>query len=360
MTVTNIHIVGSVPLADAETVFRTVAGALGPKLPRLPDGETGGRLNWISWLADLFDAHPDFERVERDFKVHEQATVMPSFRLRPGADPGEVGFRPLGYAANAAASYETFARLKAAGTIPPHCRFQIDLVPAHTIIRTFVHEDDQEAIEPHYDAAVRREIDAVAAIAPHGELAIQFDIASAVFYRLEKNEPTRYGATKAEMLDAFSREMIGLGDCVPNDIELIYHLCYGDNNHRHSIEPTDTADMTAFANLISAGVTRPIQLFHMPVPRGRDDDAYFAPLKDLALHPETEISLGLVHHTDAVAGTRNRIATAEKHLPDFLIATECGFGRRDPATIAELLRIHAEVAGVCVGWAENLSNDGAI
>jgi len=24
--------------------------------------------------------------------------------------------------------------------------------------------------------------------------------------------------------------------------------------------------------------------------------------------------------------------------------SECGFGRRDPATIAELLRIHAEVA----------------
>ena len=41
MTVTNIHIVGSVPLADAETVFTTLAKALGPKLPRIPDGETG-------------------------------------------------------------------------------------------------------------------------------------------------------------------------------------------------------------------------------------------------------------------------------------------------------------------------------
>ena len=66
----------------------------------------------------------------------------------------------------------------------------------------------------------------------------------------------------------------------------------------------------------------------------------------MALHPETTISLGLVHHTDGVEGTRGRIATAEKHLPDFLIATECGFGRRNPATIPELLRIHAEVAGV--------------
>ncbi len=36
--------------------------------------------------------------------------------------------------------------------------------------------------------------------------------------------------------------------------------------------------------------------------------------------------------------------TAEKYAAQFLIATECGFGRRAPETIAELLRIHAEVA----------------
>ena len=52
-----------------------------------------------------------------------------------------------------------------------------------------------------------------------------------------------------------------------------------------------------------------------------------------------------MHHTDGVAGTRKRLAAAEKVVKDFSIATECGFGRRRPDTIAELLRIHAEVAG---------------
>jgi len=37
------HLIGSVPLADTEAVFRTVAGALGPHLSRIPDGETGER-----------------------------------------------------------------------------------------------------------------------------------------------------------------------------------------------------------------------------------------------------------------------------------------------------------------------------
>ena len=96
---------------------------------------------------------------------------------------------------------------------------------------------------------------------------------------------------------------------------------------------------------MSQDITRPIQLIHMPVPRDRSDDAYFAPLKDLKLKPGTQLCLGLVHHTDGVAGTRRRIAAAEKFVTDFSIATECGFGRRQPETIPELLRIHAEAAG---------------
>ena len=82
----------------------------------------------------------------------------------------------------------------------------------------------------------------------------------------------------------------------------------------------------------------------MPVPRSRSDDAYFAPLHRLKLRPETELCLGLVHYTDGVDGTKKRLATAKRHAADFSIATECGFGRREPRTIPELLRIHAAIA----------------
>ncbi|ETW97936.1 MAG: hypothetical protein ETSY2_43630 [Candidatus Entotheonella gemina] len=80
------------------------------------------------------------------------------------------------------------------------------------------------------------------------------------------------------------------------------------------------------------------------MPRECDDIAYFAPQRDLALRPETELILGLVHYTDGVEGTRRRIATAKPILSDFAIATECGFGRCPAETIPELLRIHAQVA----------------
>jgi hypothetical protein len=111
------------------------------------------------------------------------------------------------------------------------------------------------------------------------------------------------------------------------------------------VEPTDMADMVAMANRLSQGMARSIELIHMPVPRNRADDGYFAPLKGLDLKQGTTLCLGLVHHTDGVEGTRRRLAAAERVVQDFSIATECGFGRRRVETIDELLRIHAEVAG---------------
>ena len=66
----------------------------------------------------------------------------------------------------------------------------------------------------------------------------------------------------------------------------------------------------------------------------------------LKLRPETTLALGLVHYTGGVEGTQLRFAAAQKYVKDFMVGTECGFGRRDPATIPALLEIHAEVAGL--------------
>jgi hypothetical protein len=64
----------------------------------------------------------------------------------------------------------------------------------------------------------------------------------------------------------------------------------------------------------------------------------------LRLAPQTRLYLGIVHYSDGVAGARARIATAERVVRDFGIATECGLGRRPPETLPQLLQIHAEVA----------------
>jgi hypothetical protein len=340
-----VHLVGSVPGAGAAEVFERVSAALGQRLRRIPDGETGERQDWIVWLERVFADSPALEQSDEVFRLHATATPRIRYRLRPGRTAADVTFDNLFYADIAERSYQDFARLKRAGKIPAHCRFQVDLVPAHSVIWLFLTDSLHAPVDPIYNTALKREIDKIAARLPQGEIAIQFDVASAVFARLERNDASSYGRDKATTLATFSNILIDLGNHVPRDIELMFHFCYGDSNHRHVVEPTDMSDMVAMANRLGQGMARSIELIHMPVPRNRTDDAYFAPLKGLKLKPGTKLCLGLVHHTDGVEGTRLRLAAAKRVVEDFSIATECGFGRRRPETIAELLRIHAEAAG---------------
>lgn len=341
----DVHLVGSVPFADARQVFATVSAALGPHLKRIPDGETGERSDWITWLEPVFAGNSALEKSDELFRVHASGTARLRYRLKPGKTVDDVSFDNLFYADVAKRSYAEFAALKKQGGVPKGCRFQIDLVPAHSVIWLFLQDDLHQPLDPVYNEALKREIDKIAQSLPHDQIAIQFDVASAVFARLECNEPNAYGKNRDEMLATFSRILTELAERVPKDIELLFHFCYGDSNHKHVLEPRDMADMVDMANRLSADIARPINLIHMPVPRDRSDDAYFSPLSRLQLRPETELCLGLVHYTDGVAGTRRRLVVAERHVARFSIATECGFGRRNSSTIPELLRIHAEVAG---------------
>jgi hypothetical protein len=340
----DIYLVGSVSLASAEDVFKTISQLFGRRIKRIPDGETGKRLDWITWLESVFSQNPALGLSDDVFRLHETAKPIRRYGLRPGRTVSDVKIDNLFYADIAKESYGVFKRLKDTGIIPPDTRFQVDLVPAHSVIWLFLTDALHAPIDPIYNTALKREIEKIAATIPHDELAIQFDVASAVFARLQREQVGSYGRSKAEMQETFSNILIDLGNHVPGDIELLYHLCYGDSNHRHVVEPTDMGDMVEFTNRVMQRISRPVNLVHMPVPRDRADEAYFAPLTKLRLRPETQLCLGLVHHTDGLDGARQRLATARRFAERFAIGTECGFGRRKPETIPELLRLHAAVA----------------
>jgi hypothetical protein len=333
----DVLLVGSVPLANADEVFRTVSAALGDRLRRLPDGETGERIDWFVWQVARFQACSQLEAVEPD--AGRGYRTLPKFRLRPGADPASIDFGRLGYADAAKASYEAFVRLQREGAVPPGLRFQVCLPSPLAPAGAFGDPESLSAIAPAYEAALLREVDEIAAAIPHEALAIQWDVA-VEFGALDGVGPPPTPDRKQAILD----RLVRIGNRVAADVELGYHLCYGDYGHKHFKEPTDTGVLVEVANAIAGGLARPLTWLHLPVPRDRDDDGYFAPLGGLRLPPETELYLGLVHHTDGEAGTRRRLATAERVVQDFGIGTECGFGRRPPETVPELLRIHAAVA----------------
>ena len=160
------HLVGSVPLADAEAVFRTAGALLGDRLRRIPDGETGVRTNWIGWQFAVFQVHPELELVPPDPENARFYGPRPSFRLRPGAGAAGFAFGPLGYAAAARESWATFARLQGEGAIPAGARFQISLPTPLAPVISFIHADSQAALEPRYEARLLAELDEILALVP--------------------------------------------------------------------------------------------------------------------------------------------------------------------------------------------------
>lgn len=330
------HLVGSVPLSDAEAVFRTTAAALGTRLRRMTDGETGGRLGWIIWQMEMLTAHPQFDVLPPD---PERYAPNPSVRRKQGVSTADLMLDDIGYAREARASWQVFSQLQAAGQLPEHWRFQVSLPTPLAPVFAFIHEDERADTEPIYEAAMRREIEEIASFVPHERLAVQWDIA-AEFGILEGLFPAYFPEAEAGIRERLAR----YATWVPDDVELGYHLCYGDADHEHFVQPADAGRLVSVANDISADVQHSVDWIHLPVPRDRSDDDYFAPLNQLELRHETALFLGVVHLTDGAEGTRQRIDAAQRVRTDFGVAAECGLGRRPMNTVEPLLRIHAEVS----------------
>ena len=203
-------------------------------------------------------------------------------------------------------------------------------------------------MEPAYQAAMLREIQILFDEIPHEDLALQWDVC--VEMVLWDGRSSIYVAPwPSGVREEILSRMSTVCTSIPNDVELGFHLCYGDWEGRHFIEPVDMAKMVELANALKGEVTHPIAYVHMPVPVDRSDDAYFKPLDDLALDSATEIYLGVIHLQDGVEGARRRIAAAQRHLPQFGIATECGLGRcKTPDIVSRILQLHAEACSAPV------------
>jgi hypothetical protein len=341
---TGVHLIGSVPLPDAETVFRNVAHELGPFLVRIPDGETGNRHRWIWWQREMLLHHPameiDPDTPPLELRQWDGALIRTTdwLRFKTGIDPTTVTF-DTGYAAAARDSYATFRRLRDAGDIPASLRFQVCLPTPMASGYMYVSPASLAAYLPAYERSLLAALREIADAIPHADLSIQWDVCQEVlvFEHYFPHAPASYKE------DIFA-ELARLGDAVPDDVECGYHLCYGSPRDEHLVMPRDTAILVEIANGVLAALRRRMDFLHLPVPRDRTDNGYFAPLAGLNLPAETGLYLGLIHHADA-EGDRARVAAAHRVVKRFGVATECGWGRTDPARVPELLAAHRRIMG---------------
>lgn len=340
----DILLVGSIGLASADEVFSVAGEKVGAHVKRIPDGETGDRAGWLEWLEPGFSSNPALEPTTS--KGDWRNATAPAanrdttwYRLKKEQAASALSFAEIGYARHAASSFQQFKNAKADGKIPAGVKFMIAIATPFCTVHRFGAEENKAEIEAAYEAAILREVDAIAAALPHDEIAIQWDCA---------HDMQAYDGARDIWFEdrhrGIEERLVRLGNHVPATIELGYHFCYGSFGGKHFVEPKDAGAMTRLANAILPQIERPVAWLHMPVPVERDDDAYFTPLKDLQLPAGTTLYLGLIHDTDGLAGTRRRMATARQHIAGFGIATECGFGRRDPQSIGKLLDLHAALA----------------
>ena len=333
-----ILLVGSIPLDGPDAVFEAVAEALDQRVTRVPDGETGARSNWIGWQHPAFAAQDALERIdapERDYQLGAP------YRLKAGRSASDIEFGPLGFADEALASYDSFKRFRDDGRFAPACRFQICLPTPFAPVYSFVAYPSQGDVYPIYEARLLEELTQICDTLPPDDLAVQWDVATEMSI-LEKLHPVPFLGDEPEPW--LIERLAALGDAVPSNVELGYHLCYGSMNNRHWKEPEDLAVCVETANRIAARIVRSIEWIHVPVPIERTDAAYFAPLTALKTAPETRLFLGLIHDRDGVEGADRRIAAARTAIGEFGIATECGLGRCAREEISGILALHGRLA----------------
>jgi hypothetical protein len=343
--VVGAHLVGSVPLADADEVFRTTSDVLADRLERIPDGETGDRHEWIHFQVPIIASTPGIAAIE--FTVPDDIELPPgaprtrtAYGVAEGVDTASLAFGNLRYADEAIASYARFRALKDEGVIPPHMRFQVSL-PTTLAVMLWIVEADRPAIEPAYQEALLREIGRIADAIPHDQLAVQFDLCVEVFMveGYPMIEPW-FADVWGGVLDRVEAHAAA----VPDDVELGFHLCYGDYKGQRQVEVTDAANLVRLANEVTARLPRPVGFIQMPVPREADVEAWAPPLADLRLADDTRLYLGIVHGPGGLAEAEALVDLCQRYVERFGVATECGIGRQAPEAVRPILEIHRQVA----------------
>src|SRR6202161_4832827 len=254
-----VHFVGSLPLPDAETVFRALAGASGGHVARLPDGETGIRKSWIRFLQDvlaenpaieLASDRPPFKFVQGDGKVIRE---IPRLRIKPGQTPDRKGFK-TGYADMAIQSFGVFDRLKKARRTPANVNFQTRIPPPIAPTYNNMVPADRPKLLPALTQHFVGEVHAIAAVLPNDRIAVQWDVCQEVLAWEGYYEPGPVDFRK-ETIDVLGQ----IGDAVPSKIELGYHLCYGSPADEHMGQAKDAGIMVEIVNGIVAGVEAGIE-----------------------------------------------------------------------------------------------------
>lgn len=345
MPATGVHFNGSVNLSDPETVMREISSRIPTGVRRITEGETGERGYWIFFQRQKFAAMPEFEEAPVPETGSEYERI-PILRLAPGVAPDLVSWPDIGYAAAYYESFDTFRRLQDEGIVAPDVRLQLQF-PTPIAALSMVSPQDAQRLAPHYAAALFADLRQALDRLPHDRIAVQWDVA------VEIGLLTGGFPVEPPPFDTVVAGLVACLDQVPDDVPVGVHLCYGDYQHAHFVQPESLALQVRLLDALIDSARRPPAFAAFTVPQGRSDPGYFEPLRELRADAMTELAFALVpyHPDDQPSGTTAEqarlIDTYLGESPggarEWSVCTECGMGRVERADVPRLLDLHREI-----------------
>ncbi|KAL8718881.1 MAG: hypothetical protein Q9181_008138 [Wetmoreana brouardii] len=162
-----VHFVGSIPLPNAPTVFRSLSVALPNRLRRLPDGETAYRYDFVRWQDRVFLPTP---LIMTDLGLATLNIKRPGLQI---GEQQEISLAATEYDNEAIASYKEFKALRAQGVIDPTTRFQVSVGTPVNTVAALVLPKYQAQVEPMYEALLLQALRRIQTEIPVEDLAIQ-------------------------------------------------------------------------------------------------------------------------------------------------------------------------------------------
>jgi len=300
---TRIHLVGDFPPHSGGEIYELCHAKLGARLLYYPDTRIVGGEDITRWLIEADGA---------------------------------------GLLHNARASLKALDVLKGAATLPSGVRATLSIEAPFQISR-FAEPRSRAQTDAAYAAWLINEIERIITDIPSSttDLAIQIKLPFA-----EIAEAAETDTANDTLSDALLDSVVNIINAVPETIPVAVHMnCRDGAGFKIQIE--HLADMVTMSNRLQKRCVRRIDLVHIPVPLVVSNESFFAPLRRLALRPESRLCLGLIHLSDGLDGARRRVKLARAGFPEFAVAARSGFAAREPAVIADFLKLHADVASAC-------------
>ena len=334
------HLVGTIPAPDARAAMELALAELGPTLDMLPDGETGGRLNWVQQFIKDLGSHPDIDVVQDgNFADYDDA---PRYKVKRGhkLDPDSIDFGYLRYFKE---SYPVYRELiaKSGHDIP----FQVG-IPSDFDISLFsmgprVAFGNRKA----FTAATVREISEIQAEAGEN-VVFQIEVPAELISVARMPGPLKGPMARymAGFITKIARES-------PQGSRFGIHLCLGDLGHRSLAKLRDVTPVVLLANAIVKRWPegRRLDFMHAPFAAAVEppdtDPRWYEPLKKLRLPESTRFIAGFAHdkqELEVQRGLRDTIEAAIGGPVD--IAASCGLGRRTPEDGVAVMRRTGELA----------------